>query len=82
MIVELVVLALFLGLLGSAAAGRSPAGTSPRSSGAAWSGVGLVIPLVLDFVGHRVRRMGAVAAALVLVGGFVLRYVVVMSIQA
>ena len=50
-----------------------------------WGGlvaVGLVIPLILDFVGHRVRVLAPIAAVLVLVGGFILRYVVLMSIQA
>jgi formate-dependent nitrite reductase membrane component NrfD len=41
-----------------------------------------VIPLILDFVGHRVRAVAPIAAVLVLVGGFILRYVVLMSIQA
>jgi len=41
-----------------------------------------VLPLLLDVVASRARLVGAVAAILVLVGGFVLRYVVVMSIQA
>ena len=45
-------------------------------------GIGLVIPLLIDFVGHRVQALSVVAAALVLVGGFVLRYVVLMSIQS
>ena len=45
-------------------------------------GLGLVVPLVLDLVGSRVRSLGAVAAVLVLIGGFVLRYVVLMSVQA
>lgn len=81
MIIELVVLAIFLAALGSAA--------KPIVSGhfalLFWGGlvgVGLVVPLVLDFVGHRVKVLGAVAAALVLVGGFILRYVVLMSVQA
>jgi formate-dependent nitrite reductase membrane component NrfD len=50
-----------------------------------WGGlvaVGLVIPFVLDLVAHRARAVGALAAALVLIGGFVLRYVVLMSVQA
>jgi formate-dependent nitrite reductase membrane component NrfD len=45
-------------------------------------GVGLIVPLLLDLVGSRVRTLGAVAAVLVLIGGFVLRYVVLMSVQA
>jgi formate-dependent nitrite reductase membrane component NrfD len=78
---ELVVLALFLVLVGSAA--------RPVVSGAFaplfWGGlvvVGLLIPLALEFVGHGARAIGAVSAVLVLIGGFVLRYVMVMSIQS
>ena len=78
---ELVVLALFLAALGSAA--------RPLVSGhfatLFWGGLvagGLVLPLALDVVGHRVRALGAIAAVLVLAGGFVLRYVVLMSIQS
>jgi cytochrome c biogenesis factor len=41
-----------------------------------------VLPLALDFFGPRARALGALAALLVLVGGFVLRYVVVMSVHA
>jgi formate-dependent nitrite reductase membrane component NrfD len=41
-----------------------------------------VVPFFLDVVGHRARAVGALAAALVLIGGFVLRYVVLMSVQA
>jgi formate-dependent nitrite reductase membrane component NrfD len=81
MVIELVLLVALIGLLGAAA--------KPLLSGhfAAlfWGGlvgVGLVVPFVLDFVGHRARGVGALAAALVLIGGFVLRYVVLMSIQA
>jgi formate-dependent nitrite reductase membrane component NrfD len=43
--------------------------------------VGLLVPLALDFVGHRAKALSAVSAVLVLAGGFVLRYVVLMSIQ-
>ena len=81
MIVEAVLLVLLMVLLGAAA--------KPLISGhhavLFWGGlvgVGLVIPFVLDIVAHRARPVGALAAALVLVGGFVLRYVVLMSIQA
>jgi formate-dependent nitrite reductase membrane component NrfD len=80
-IIELVMLALFLGLLGSAA--------RPITSGhfamlfwAGLVGLGLLVPLALDFAAHRVRVLNAVAAVLVLAGGFVLRYVVLMSIQS
>jgi formate-dependent nitrite reductase membrane component NrfD len=81
MVIELVLLVALIGLLGAAA--------KPLLSGhfatLFWGGlvgVGLVVPFVLDFVGHRARPVGALAAALVLIGGFVLRYVVLMSIQA
>jgi formate-dependent nitrite reductase membrane component NrfD len=81
MIVELIVLAIFLGLLGSAA---NPI-TTGRLAPLFWGGLvaaGLVVPLLLDLVGHRIKGTGAVAAILVLAGGFVLRYVVLMSIQS
>jgi polysulfide reductase chain C len=78
---ELVVLALFLALVGSAA--------RPVTSGAFaplfWGGlvvVGLLIPLALEVVGHGAKMLGVLSAALVLIGGFVLRYVLVMSIQS
>jgi formate-dependent nitrite reductase membrane component NrfD len=81
MIVELIVLALFLALLGSAAQPLTTGHFAPLFWGGL-VGVGLIIPLALDLVGHRLKVMGAVSAVLVLVGGFVLRYVVVMSIQS
>ena len=79
-IIELCMLALFLALLGSAA--------RPITTGhfallfwAGLVGLGLLVPLVLDFAAHGMRTVNAVAAVLVLAGGFVLRYVVLMSIQ-
>lgn len=78
MIVELVVLALFLALLGSAARPIISGHFAPLF----WVGLvglGLIVPLVLNVVGQRMRALGVVSAVLVLVGGFVLRYVVVMS---
>ncbi len=45
-----------------------------------WGGLvvaGLVIPLLVDLVG--LKLPGVVPAALVLVGGFILRYVIVMA---
>jgi formate-dependent nitrite reductase membrane component NrfD len=81
MIVELIVLTLFLALLGSAARPLTTGHFAPLFWGGL-VGVGLIIPLALDLVGHRLKVMGAVSAVLVLVGGFVLRYVVVMSIQS
>jgi formate-dependent nitrite reductase membrane component NrfD len=78
---ELCVLALFLVLLGSAAAPL----LGGRLALLFWGGLvvaGLALPLVLELVAHRTVALGAVSAVLVLVGGFVLRYVVVMSIQS
>src|SRR5919109_4471103 len=80
MLVEVLVLALFLGLLGAAA---QPL-TTGHFARLFWGGLvvaGLVVPLLLNLFGSRVRALGLVSAVLVLVGGFILRYVVVMSIQ-
>jgi formate-dependent nitrite reductase membrane component NrfD len=81
MLFELVLLLALLGLLGAAAKPLTGGHFAPLFWGGL-VGLGLVIPLVLDFVGSRIRVLGALAAALVLIGGFVLRYVVLMSIQA
>jgi formate-dependent nitrite reductase membrane component NrfD len=81
MVFELVVLAVFLFVLGAAAKPITTGHYAPLF----WGGLvalGLVIPLVLDLVGHRVRAVAPIAAVLVLVGGFILRYVVLMSIRA
>jgi formate-dependent nitrite reductase membrane component NrfD len=81
MLIELVILALFLALLGSAAKPVLAGHLAPLF----WVGlvgVGLIVPLVLDFVGSRTKALAAVSAVLVLTGGFVLRYVVLMSIQS
>ena len=78
MLVELVILAVFLALLGSAARPITSGHFAPLF----WGGLvvlGLVVPLALNVFGQRVRALGAVSAVLALVGGFVLRYVVVMS---
>lgn len=78
---ELVVLAVFLVTLGSAG---QPLTGGPFAA-LFWGGLvvaGLLIPLALEFVGHGARLVGAVSAVLVLIGGFVLRYVMVMSIQS
>jgi formate-dependent nitrite reductase membrane component NrfD len=78
MIFELIVLAAFLALLGSAAAPLTSGSLAPLF----WGGLvaaGLVLPLVLDIAGHRVKALGGLAAVLVLVGGFLLRYVIVMA---
>jgi formate-dependent nitrite reductase membrane component NrfD len=80
MIFELVLLAAFLALLGSAAQPITTGHFGPLFWGGL-VGAGLLVPLVLNFLGHRMRPLGAVSAVLVLVGGFVLRYVIVMSIQ-
>ncbi len=81
MIFELIVLALFLALLGSAAQPLVSGHVAPLFWGGL-VGAGLIIPLVLEFVAHRVKAVAAIAAVLVLCGGFVLRYVMLMSIQA
>jgi len=81
MVIEFVLLVALVGLLGAAARPLLSGHVAPLF----WGGlvvVGLVIPFMLDLVGHRTRTLGALAAALVLIGGFVLRYVVLMSIQA
>ena len=81
LIIELVVLAAFLALLGSAAKPITTGHFAPLF----WVGlvgIGLVVPLLLDFFGHRVKALSALGAAFALVGGFVLRYVVLMSIQS
>ena len=81
MIFELVVLAVFLVLLGAAAKPMISGHFAPLF----WGGlvvVGLLVPLALDVLGHRAKALGAVAAVLVLAGGFVLRYVVLMSMHA
>ena len=81
MVIEFVLLVALVGLLGAAARPLLSGHVAPLF----WGGlviVGLVIPFLLDLVGHRTRTLGALAAALVLIGGFVLRYVVLMSIQA
>ena len=73
---EIVVLAAFILLLGGAAGPIVSGHLAPLF----WGGlvvVGLVIPLAVDLSG--LRPLGAVAAVLVLVGGFILRYVIVMA---
>jgi formate-dependent nitrite reductase membrane component NrfD len=78
---ELIVLALFLIVLGSAA---QPLVVGHLAT-LFWGGlvlVGLVIPLVLELALHGVRVAAAISPVLVLVGGFVLRYVMVMSVRA
>ena len=74
---EMVVLVLFLILLGSAAAPLMSGRLAPLF----WGGLvvlGLVIPLAIDLLGGR-RVPAVVPAVLVLIGGFVLRYVMVMT---
>jgi formate-dependent nitrite reductase membrane component NrfD len=81
MVIELVLLTALVALLGAAARPLTGGHFAPLFWGGL-IGLGLILPLVLDFAGSRVRALGVLAAALVLIGGFVLRYVVVMSIQA
>jgi len=80
MLIEILVLAIFLALLGAAAKPLISGHFAPLFWGGL-VGAGLILPLLLNFFGGRVRALGAVSAVLVLVGGFILRYVVVMSIQ-
>ena len=78
MIFELIVLAALLVWLGSAAAPIMTGHLAPLF----WGGLivlGLLVPLALDLVAGKVKAMGALAAVLVLVGGFILRYVIVMT---
>jgi formate-dependent nitrite reductase membrane component NrfD len=80
MLVELLLLAGLIAALGAAARPL----TSGHFATLFWGGLvglGLLLPLLLDFFGSRARTLGALAAALVLIGGFVLRYVVLMSAQ-
>ncbi len=81
MIFELILLGVFLALLGSAAKPLTSGHFAPLFWGGL-VGVGLVVPLLLDFVGDRVKTLAALSAVLVLAGGFVLRYVVLMSVQS
>jgi protein NrfD len=81
MVFELCVLAIFLAVLGSAAKPLTSGHFAPLFWGGL-VGVGLIVPLLLDLVGHRVKTLAALSAVLVLAGGFVLRYVVLMSIQS
>jgi len=81
MLLELALLIVLIVLLGAAARPLTGGHYAPLFWGGL-IGVGLVVPLVLDLLGPRVRGLGALAAVLVLVGCFVLRYVVLMSIHA
>ncbi len=81
MIIELAILGVFLGLLGSAAK-PIVAGHFAPLFWVGLVGIGLVVPLAIDVFAHRMKVLSVVAAVLVLAGGFVLRYVVVMSIQS
>ncbi|HVC65461.1 MAG TPA: NrfD/PsrC family molybdoenzyme membrane anchor subunit [Candidatus Dormibacteraeota bacterium] len=74
---EMAVLVLFLVLLGSAGAPLTSGHLAPLF----WGGLvvlGLVIPLLVDVLGAR-WVPAVIPAVLVLVGGFILRYVVVMT---
>jgi formate-dependent nitrite reductase membrane component NrfD len=73
---EILVLAAFVLLLGGAAGPLVTGQLAPLF----WGGlvaVGLVLPLLVDLAGLKVP--GAIPAALVLFGGFILRYVIVMA---
>jgi protein NrfD len=80
MLIEMLILAVFLAVLGSAAQPITTGHFGPLFWGGL-VGAGLILPLLLNLFGGRVRALGVVSAVLVLVGGFILRYVVVMSIQ-
>ena len=80
MLVEMLVLAAFLAVLGSAAQPITSGHFAPLFWGGL-VGAGLILPLLLNLFGGRVRALGVVSAMLVLLGGFILRYVVIMSIQ-
>jgi formate-dependent nitrite reductase membrane component NrfD len=81
MLIELALLIALVVLLGAAAQPLTGGHYAPLFWGGL-VGIGLVLPLALDFFGPRARALGALVALLVLVGGFVLRYVVVMSVHA
>lgn len=77
-IFELVVLAALLVLVGAPAYPLLTGHYAPLF----WGGlvlVGLLVPLAIDFAAHGARSMAAISAVLVLAGGFVLRYVMLMS---
>jgi protein NrfD len=77
MVFELLVLALFLAFLGSAAAPLTTGHLAPLF----WVGLviaGLVVPLVLDLAGAGMVP-AVVPALLVLIGGFIMRYVILMA---
>ena len=80
MLVEMLMLALFLFMLGAAAQPITAGHFAPLFWGGL-VGAGLILPLLLNLFGGRVRALGVASAVLVLVGGFILRYVVVMSVQ-
>jgi len=80
MVLEMLVLAVFLGVLGAAAQPITSGHFAPLFWGGL-VGAGLLLPLFLNLLGGRIRALGAVSAVLVLMGGFILRYVVVKSIQ-
>ena len=88
-VAELVLVTLFiLGLATGGGSGREAAALflGGRYTATFWSLVvilGLVIPLVLDLIEERLHRSPAlVAPALVLIGGFALRWIIVSAGQA
>lgn len=88
-VAELVIVALFvLGLATGGASAREAASLflGGRYTATFWSLVvilGLIIPLVLDTIEERLHRSPAlIAPALVLIGGFALRWIIVSAGQA
>ena len=69
-------------LLNGASLGAAAAGPGALTPFPARMGLGLIVPLVLEFVGRGPKALAALSAVLVLLGGFLLRYVVMMSIQS
>ncbi len=67
MLFELVLLIALVGLVGAAARPLTSGHYAPLFWGGL-VGIGLVLPLALDFFGPRARTLGVVAAVLVLVG--------------
>jgi formate-dependent nitrite reductase membrane component NrfD len=75
---ELVLLGVLVAFVGSAAAPLVSGAFAPLF----WGGLvvaGLLVPLALDVAGGRAKGLAAAAAVLVLCGGFILRYVIVMT---
>jgi formate-dependent nitrite reductase membrane component NrfD len=91
LVIQLVALVVFVGSVGSSGSVASTAAlralTSGRFAALFWGGaivLGSVIPLVLGVLALRRRSFGltAVASVLVLVGGFLVKYVIMAAGQA